>query len=69
MDIRFLTVQDIFLQEQDEIIKYISHIKVFTNTSKVLSWNSIGLSEESVENITTSDSNFAQTLIIIHYQT
>ena len=67
MDIRFLTVQDIFLQEQDEIIKYISHIKVmrefFTNTSKVLSWKSIGLSEESVENITTSDSNFAQTLI------
>ena len=29
----------------------------------VLSWKSIGLSKESIENITTSDSNFASTII------
>ena len=37
--------------------------RFFTNTSKVLSRKSIGLSEESIENITASDSNFAPTLI------
>ena len=35
----------------------------FTITSKVLSWKSIGLSEEIIENITTSESNFTPTLI------
>ena len=39
------------------------YFRTFTSTSNVLSWKSIGLSEEGVENITTSDSNFAPTLI------
>ena len=52
MDIRSLLGQDVFL-----------HFRFFTNTSQVLSWKSKGLSEESIENITTSDSNFAPTLI------
>ena len=34
-----------------------------SNTSKVLSRKSIGLSEKSIENITTSDRNFAPTLM------
>ena len=38
-------------------------MRFFTNVSKVLSWKSVGLSEESFENITTSDSNFAPILI------
>ena len=35
----------------------------FANTSKLSSWKYIAFSEESIENITTSDSNFAPTLI------
>ena len=44
----------------------VSNKKYFTfffNTSEVLSWKSKGFSEESIENITTSDRNFAKTLI------
>ena len=42
---------------------YKKYFRFFTNTSKVLSQKSIGLSEESVKNITTSDCTFAPTLI------
>ena len=48
---------------------YKKHFRFFTNTSKVLSRKSVRRSEESIEYITASDSNFAPTLIIIHYQT
>ena len=42
---------------------YRKYFRFFTNTFKVLSWKFIGLSEEGIENITTSDSNFVPTLI------
>ena len=42
---------------------YSKHFRFFTNISNVLSWKSIGLSEETVENTTTSDSDFGPTLI------
>ena len=45
---------------------YLSTKKIctfFTNTSKVLSWKSKWLSEESTRNITASDSHFAPTFI------
>ena len=64
MDIRFLTWQDIFLGTRQNYLIYFSYKKYFRFVNK-----SIGLSEESIENITTSDGNFARTLIIIHYQT
>ena len=46
MDIRFLMEQDIFLQEHYKIIyfSYKKYFTFFTNTFKVLSWKSIGLS-------------------------
>ena len=64
MDIRFLMGQDIFLGTIQNCLIYFSYKKYFRFFIK-----SIGLLEESIENITTSDSNFAPTLIIIHYQT
>ena len=42
---------------------YEKYFRFFTNTSKVLLWKSIGLPEELVENITTSDCDFAPILI------
>ena len=42
---------------------YRKYFRFITNTFKVLSWLSIGLSEEGIENITISDRNFAPTLI------
>ena len=39
------------------------HIKYFTSTTQVESWKSNGMSEESNENITKSDSNFVRTFI------
>ena len=67
MDIRFFMRKDIFPQENYKIIKYMFQIKnilgVLLSTSKDLSWKSLEFSEKSVENLTTSDSNFAPTLI------
>ena len=67
MDIRFFMRQDIFPQENYKIIKYMFQIKnilgVLLSTSKVLSWKSLEFSEKSVENLPTSGSNFAPTLI------
>ena len=42
---------------------YKKYSRFFTNKSKVLSWKFIWLSEKSIENITTSDSSFASSLI------
>ena len=64
MGIRFLMWQDIFVGTRQNCLIYFSYKKYFRFFNK-----SIGLLEESIENITTSDSNFAATLIIIHYQT
>ena len=46
------------------------YIKYFSGTTWIESWKSNRMSEENIENITTSDSNFATTfVIIISYQT
>ena len=39
------------------------YIKYFSDTSRTDSWKSNGMSEENVENITKSDSNFAPTFV------
>ena len=39
------------------------YFRFFTNTSQIYSWKSKGFSEESIENITTSDRNFGRYLI------
>ena len=42
------------------------YIKYFTTMTYVEIWNSNGMSEESIENITKSDSNFASTFFDHH---
>ena len=44
-------------------IPAIKHIKYFHGTTQIYSWKSNGMSEESIENITKSDSNFAPTFV------
>ena len=44
------------------MLRFWYYVNFFTNTSKTLSWKSIGLLKESIENITTSNSNFDPTL-------
>ena len=39
------------------------YIKYFPGTTRIESWKSNGMSEESIENITKSDSNFAPTFV------
>ena len=39
------------------------YIKYFTSTTQVESWKSNGMSEEGIENITKTDSNFAPTFV------
>ena len=46
------------------------YIKYFSGTTPIDLWKPNGMSEENIENITKSDSNFApDLLIIIYYQT
>ena len=54
------------LQNNLMYLSYKKFFRFFINTSKLLSQKSIGLSLESIENITTSDRNFAPTLINYH---
>ena len=42
------------------------YIKYFTSTTRIESWRSNGMSEESIEYITKSDSNFAPTFVDHH---
>ena len=42
------------------------YIKYFTGTTWIESWKSNEMSEESIENITKSDSNFAHTFVDHH---
>ena len=42
------------------------YIKYFVGTPLIVSWKSNGMSEESVENITKSDSNFAPNFVDHH---
>ena len=39
------------------------YIKYFNSTTRIGSWESNGISEENIENITKSDGNFAQTFV------
>ena len=42
------------------------YIKYFSGTTRIESWKFNGMSEESIENITKSDSNFAPTFVDHH---
>ena len=42
------------------------YIKYFSGTTWIDSWKSNGMSEENIENITKSDSNFAPTFVDHH---
>ena len=42
------------------------YIKYFSGTTRTDSWKSNGMSEESIENITKSDTNFAPTFVDHH---
>ena len=44
----------------------IKHIKYFHGTTQIYLWKSNGMSEESIENITESNSNFAPTFVDHH---
>ena len=43
-----------------------NYIKYFSGTAKIDMWKSNGISEENIENVTKSDSNFAPNLIDHH---
>ena len=47
-------------------IPAIKHIKYFHGTTQIYSWKSNGMSEESLENVTKLDSNFAPTSVDHH---
>ena len=47
-------------------ILVIKCIKYFHGTTQIYSWKSNGMSEESIENITKSDSNFAPNFVDHH---
>ena len=42
------------------------YIKRFSDTTRIYSWKSNGMSEENIENIAKSDSNFAPTFVDHH---
>ena len=43
------------------------YIKYFSGTTRIESWKSNRISEENIENITKSDSNFATTFVDNHF--
>ena len=47
-------------------IPAMKYIKYFYGTTQIYSWKSNGMSEESIKNITKSDSNFAPTFADHH---
>ena len=47
-------------------IPAIKYIKYFHATTRIYLWKSNGMSKESIENITKSDSNFAPTFVNHH---
>ena len=62
--------QNILLQEYFKIIQYLyqpkKYIKYFSGTIRINLWKSNGMSEENIENITKSGSNFAPTFVDHH---
>ena len=54
----------VFLMEKNiSIIPDKKYIKYFSGTTRIYSWKSNGMSEESIENITKSNSLFTQTFV------
>ena len=51
------------LQNYLVFIRAKNNIKQFSGTIRIDSWKSNGMSEENIENITTSDRNFASTFV------
>ena len=43
------------------------YVKYFSGTTRTDLWRSNGMSEGGIENITKSDSNFAQTFVDSHF--
>ena len=44
----------------------VKYIKYFIGTTRIKSWKSNGMSEENIENITKSETNFAPTFVDHH---
>ena len=64
MDIAFLKYfSSAVLQNYLLFISANKYFKSFSCTTQIYSWKSKGMSEGSIENITTSDNTFAPTLI------
>ena len=66
----FSMEQNIFHQEYFRIIQYLwqlkKYIKYFSGTNQINLWKSNGISEENIENITKSESNFVPTFVNHH---
>ena len=59
--------ENVFLQKYLNIIWYLHKVKnTFSGTNRIESWKFNGISEESIENITKSGSNFAPTFVDHH---
>ena len=61
--------QNISVEEYCKIVLYLYQLKTtkyFSGTTRIHSWRSNGMSEENIENITKSDSNFAPTFVNHH---
>ena len=62
--------QNIFLQEYFKIMQYLyqlkKYIKYFSGTTRISSWKSNEISEENIESITKSYSNFVSTFVGLH---
>ena len=54
------------LQNYSVFIPVKRYIKNFSGTTQIDSWKSNGMSEENIENITKSDSNFAPNYVDHH---
>ena len=54
------------LQNYFKFIPAKKYIKCFSGTTQICSWKCKGMSEENIENITKSESNFAPTFVNHH---
>ena len=66
MDIRFLMAKFFFFRKFQNHLVFIpakKYINFFSDTTRINSWKSSGMSEENIENITKSHSNFVPTSV------
>ena len=66
MNLVFLIYSSGIFQNHLVFIPAEKYIRQFSGTTQVVSWKSIGLSEENIENITKSDRNFALNFVDHH---